>query len=156
MEKLLAGSRFLVLITVAICLIGALALYASGVLIVANLLLDLLSGFPVTTDAGKEVAVTLLKTLDLLLIAVTFQIIGVGLFRLFVREHGELPPAMRVADFNELKASVIRLSIVVLVILFVEQTVELGPSIEVLYFGVAIAMVVGVAVLAADRMGASH
>ncbi len=154
MERFLSQSRFLVMITVAICMVAAVLLYASGLLIVGSLVIDFVRDVPATTERAKSIAVVLLKTLDLLLIAVTFQTIGLGLYRLFVAPT-KAPDRASPGGFHQLKASVLWLSVVVLVVLFVEQAVAVGPTIEILYLGGAIAMVVGATVWAAERMG-SH
>ena len=84
MEKMFSMSRYLVLVVVVTCLVGAVLLYFSSIVIVFQVVVDVFSDIPANADSGKRLAVRLLKVLDVLLIAVTFQIIAIGLFRLFI------------------------------------------------------------------------
>lgn len=152
MEKFLNTSRFLVLITVVVCLVAAVILYILSIILMGQLAVSIFEALPIDTSAGKLIAVTLLKVLDILLIAVTFQIIGIGFYRLFIAETEKLPNAAEAEDFNLLKAAVLRLGIVILIILFLEQAVDKGPSLDTLYFGIAIALMIFAATWAADRM----
>lgn len=86
----------------------------------------------------------------------TFQIVGIGFYRLFIAETEKLPDAAEAEGFNYLKASVLRIGIVILIILFLEQAVDNGPTLDTLYFGTAIALMVFASTWAADRMSARH
>jgi uncharacterized membrane protein YqhA len=156
MERLFRSSRLLVMVTVVVGGIAALLLYVASVHIVFNIVVDFIAQLPATADEGKRLAVRLLKVLDTLLIAVTFQIVAVGLFRLFIRpETGSecgLMSALEVRDFHDLKITILQLAIVILVILFLEQIVEAGASLETLYMGGAIALVIASSVFAFKAM----
>ena len=156
MERLFRGSRLLVLVTVMAGAIAALLLYVAGIYIVFNIVVDFFMQLPATADEGKRLAVRLLKVLDVLLIAVTFQIVAVGLFRLFIRPETSsecgLMSALEVRDFHDLKITILQLAIVILVILFLEQIVETGASLETLYMGGAIALVIAASVFAFKSM----
>lgn len=156
MERLFKSSRLLVMITVVVGGIAALLLYVASIYIVFNIVVDFIVQLPATADEGKRLAVRLLKVLDTLLIAVTFQIVAVGLFRLFVRPETRsecgLMSALEVRDFHDLKITILQLAIVILVILFLEQTVEGGASLETLYMGGAIALVIASSVFAFKAM----
>jgi uncharacterized membrane protein YqhA len=156
MERLFRSSRLLVMVTVVVGGSAALLLYVASVHIVFNIVVDFIAQLPATADEGKRLAVRLLKVLDTLLIAVTFQIVAVGLFRLFIRpETGSecgLMSALEVRDFHDLKITILQLAIVILVILFLEQIVEAGASLETLYMGGAIALVIASSVFAFKAM----
>jgi len=55
-----------------------------------------------------------------------------GSKKLFVNKNIKLPAAMDTTSFSELKLSLVKISSIVLLILFVENAVELGPSRELL------------------------
>lgn len=156
MERLFRSSRLLVMVTVVVGGIAALLLYVASIYIVFNIVVDFILQLPATADEGKRLAVRLLKVLDTLLIAVTFQIVAVGLFRLFIRPASqsdcELMSALEVRDFHDLKITILQLVIVILAILFLEQTVEAGASLETLYLGGAIALVIASSVFAFTAM----
>ncbi|HCF3275407.1 TPA: YqhA family protein, partial [Pseudomonas aeruginosa] len=84
-ERVFRSSRFMVWVAVVICAVSSLLLYGASVNIIWNTALDVVRDIPVSADDGKSLAVRLLKLLDLLLIAITFQIMAVNLYRLFIR-----------------------------------------------------------------------
>ncbi|MDP4537354.1 YqhA family protein [Alkalimonas collagenimarina] len=159
MEKLLQSSRILVLLTIITCATAACLLYASSVVIVYQIVMDTLSQLPTHADEGKRLAVKLLKVLDTLLIALTFQIIASGLYRLFLAKeelkNKGLLKAMDIKNFHDLKITLLQVASVIMVILFLEQAVEVGATIETLYFGIAIAVVILASVFAAKTMSHS-
>ena len=83
-EELFTKSRFLVLVAVVVCGISAVLLYFSSILVTYNLIAEFLFDIPTSGDAAKNLVVKLLKTLDTLLIGVTFQIIAVSLYQIFI------------------------------------------------------------------------
>jgi uncharacterized membrane protein YqhA len=151
-NRLLSSSRFLVLITVIVSAISAALLYVVSVYVLFNIVVDTVMQVPATADGGKRLVVRLLKLLDILLIAVTFQIIAVGLYRLFIspvdEQSGSLVNVLEIRDFHDLKITIIQVATVIMVILFLEQAVEVGASLETLYFGLAISAAIIAGVLA--------
>ncbi|OYW90311.1 MAG: hypothetical protein B7Z18_11610 [Alishewanella sp. 32-51-5] len=156
MERILQSSRILVLLTIVVCAAAACLLYLSSAVIVYNIIWETLSQLPDTPDLGKRLAVKLLKVLDTLLIALTFQIIATGLYRLFLGDVENLDKgllkAMDIKSFHDLKITLMQVASVIMVILFLEQAVEVGATLETLYFGLSIAVVVVAAVFAAKQM----
>jgi len=159
MEKMFSMSRYLVLVVVVTCLVGAVLLYFSSIVIVFQVVVDVFSDIPANADSGKRLAVRLLKVLDVLLIAVTFQIIAIGLFRLFISrspaERSSFLSALQINNFHDLKVTLLQVAIVILVVLFLEQAVEVGATLETLYLGLAFAVMIASAVWAAKSMHAS-
>lgn len=155
-ERVFRSSRLLVVVTVLVSSIAAILLYAANVYIVFNIVVDFVQQVPSTADQGKRLAVQFLKVLDTLLIAVTFQIISVGLFRLFIRPdscgESRLLLVLDISNFHDLKITIIQVAIVILIVLFLEQAVEVGASLETLYFGLAIAVVIASGVFAFRSM----
>lgn len=163
MERIFGSSRYLVFITVIVSFISALLLYAVAGTVVVRVVHETWMALPMGADAGKAVAVRLLKVLDILLIAVTFQIIAVGLYRLFISRSSELDsesdlPVGRlpITNFHQLKSAVIHLAVVILVIQFLEQVVTVGAVIDTFFFGTGIAIFIAAAIWAADRISAGH
>jgi uncharacterized membrane protein YqhA len=83
--------------------------------------------------------------LDLLLIGSTLQVIAVSLYRLFIApvqvKESKFLSALHIESFHDLKITLVQVAVVILVILFLEQAVESGGTLETLYLGVAIALV---------------
>lgn len=156
MEKFLQSSRVLVFLTISVCAAAAVLLYVVSAVIVYNVIVDSIMHIPTTSDDGKRLAVKLLKVLDTLLIALTFQIIATGLYRLFFgnpeSQAKGLLKAMEIKNFHDLKITLMQVASVIMVILFLEQAVEVGATLETLYFGLAIAVVVMASVFAGRYM----
>jgi uncharacterized membrane protein YqhA len=145
-----------VLIAIAAASVSAIVLYFGSLSVLIHLLMDLLREVPTTTESGKMLAVNLLKILDLLLIAITLQTISVSLYRLFITpllvENSTFLNVLNIKSFHDLKITIIQVSVVILVILFLEQAVELGAGLEILYFGSAVALVISASVYATRHM----
>lgn len=164
LERLLNQSRWLVIITVVVSMLSALLLYAISLVSMGKIVVAVVNDLSnlVVSDLGKATAVSLLKILDVLLIAVTLQIIAMGMYRLFIRNAGaEVEEMQRVGnlqihDFHQLKATVIHMSTVILVIMFLERAVEQGQGLDLLYFGLAVAVVIFTSVWAADKIIHTH
>lgn len=156
-NKLLSSSRFLVLITVVVSGISAALLYLVSAYILFNVVVDTIANLPATADGGKRLVVRLLKLLDIMLIAVTFQIITIGLYRLFISpvddQSNSMVKVLEINNFHDLKVTIIQVASVIMVVLFLEQAVEVGASLETLYFGLAIAAAIIAGVVACISMG---
>ncbi|MGE6531226.1 YqhA family protein [Pseudomonas sp. NPDC077382] len=155
-ERIFRSSRFLVLVAVATTAISAVLLYGVSLNTMVHLLLELIYQFPHTANDSKSLAVKLLKLLDLLLIAITFQLIAISLYRLFIKpvpaeQSASLGP-LDIRSFHDLKKTLIQVSVVIIVILFLEHAVEVGAQLETLYFGAAVSLVVFSAVYAWKNM----
>ncbi|WP_111658163.1 YqhA family protein [Isoalcanivorax indicus] len=155
-ERIFRGSRLLVLVAVVVCAISSVLLYGASVNIILNVALDVVRDIPASADGGKSLAVRLLKLLDLLLIAITFQIIAVSLYRLFIRqvsvEESKFLSALDIRSFHDLKITLSQVAVVILVILFLEQAVQVGATLETLYLGAAIGIVIAASVYAWKHM----
>jgi len=155
-ERIFRSSRFLVLVAVATTAVSAVLLYGVSLNTMIHLLLELTQQFPSSANDSKSLAVKLLKLLDLLLIAITFQLIAISLYRLFVKplpaeQSASLGP-LDIRSFHDLKMTLIQVSVVIIVILFLEHAVEVGAQLETLYFGAAVSLVVFSAVYAWKNM----
>lgn len=155
-EKVFRSSRFVVWVAVIICAVSSLLLYGASVNIILNTVLDVVRDIPASADSGKNLAVGLLKLLDLLLIAITFQIMALSLYRLFIRrvsaDNREFKNPLDINSFHDLKITISQVAVLILVILFLEQAVEIGATIETLYLGSAIGIVVLASVFAWKNM----
>jgi len=155
-ERIFQSSRFLVLVTVLVCAVAAALLYAASANVVYNVVLETVTAMPQSADGGKRLAVKLLKILDTLLIAVTLQIIAGALYRLFISPLPDnarcIATPLQINNFHDLKVTLIQVAIVILVVLFLEQAVEVGATLETLYFGAAVALVIAAGVFASITM----
>lgn len=142
MEKLLRYSTSLTYVTVVLAMISAIILYVYAVLLIGNILISAVTAGVYNWEAARRTAVSLLKVWDLLLIAASFQIMSTGMYKLFINPDAAQIGPVSISSFDDLKYILVSLSIVVLVILFLEHAIMLGPSRELLEFGAAIALVI--------------
>jgi uncharacterized membrane protein YqhA len=151
-ERIFQSSRLLVFIAVFATALSSLVIYLSCINIVFHMVQDIVFNFPSSTKQGKMLAVEFLKLLDLLLIGITLQVIAVSLYRLFITpiklKESQFLSALNIKDFHDLKITLIQVASVILVILFLEHAVELGGSLEILYLGAAIGIVMAASTFA--------
>ena len=157
METIFRNSQFLVLIAVFVCAVAAVLLYSAAVNIVFNVVMDFVGNVPASADRGMDLAVGLLKLLDLLLIAITFHIIAVSLYRLFITpssiEESKFLSTLNIYTFHDLKITLVQVAVVIMIILFLEDAVRIGASLETLYFGLAVSLVTLASAYAWKSMG---
>jgi uncharacterized membrane protein YqhA len=153
-ERMLAGSRLLVLIPVVFLLIDAVGSFVYG----ADILLR-----SVSHDVGEPARVggrlgIFLVVMDTFLVGATLMVAAFGFYELFVlkRELDEhkywLPSWLRMHDLEDLKARVVSMLILVAAITFVDIAVESHDERGVLFLGLGIAVVI-VALTAFLRFG---
>ncbi len=142
LEKLLSKSKYLALLIAFVTLLSAIVLcvYSSltGLLAMWNVLAD----GQMQPGSAKYLAVSLLKLVDFFFISIGLQIISAGVYKLFIKEDLAVPQVMASESFSHLKITLIRIVTVVLLIDFVEKAVDKGPSQELMYYAVAISLVV--------------
>ena len=139
-------SRFVVLVPVIAVLLVAFSLFLLGtVQAVAGVWrawAEVFHGQPEVAD----LSVTFLKTVTVMLEAVVFFVVGVGLYSLFIAPLN-LAIALGVETLNDLEERVISVVITVLAVTFLEHFIQWREPMETLQFGTALAVTVGVFVL---------
>lgn len=153
--RLLIGTRYLILISVAFILLSAIVLYALTSLSAAVAMVEAARG-DWDVYSMKTVAASFLKIVDFFLICVGLQIIAVGIYKLFIDRDLVLPAAMDVQSFADLKITLVKLVGIVLLLDFVEHAFKLGPSIELMYYGFGISAVLLAVSLGADILIKNH
>ena len=145
--SVIGRSRYVVLIAVIAVLLVSVTLF----------LLGALNAFAVTWKAWREalalgefastdLLIEILGVIDVMLRAVVFYIIGVGLYSLFIAPLN-LTAALGVESLIDLETKVISVVIVILAVAFLEHFVRWENGADTLYFAAALAMVVASLVL---------
>lgn len=151
-ERIFQSSRLLVFIAVLATALSSLLIYLSCINIIFHMGQEVIFNLPSSTKQGKSLAVEFLKLLDLLLIGITLQVIAVSLYRLFITpvklKESQFLSALNINNFHDLKVTLIQVASVILVILFLEHAVESGGTLETLYLGLAIGIVMAASTLA--------
>lgn len=140
--RVIGRSRYVVLIAVVAVMLVSLTLFILGAL-------DALSvswkawreAFTHGEFASTELLIEMLGIIDVMLRAVVFYIIGVGLYSLFIAPLN-LTAALGVESFIDLETKVISVVIVILAVRFLEHFVRWEKAGETLQFAAAMALVV--------------
>ena len=143
-------TRYVVLLAVMAVMLVAMSLFVLGtiqaVLGVWNTWSEAIStGFQsLGGEAGggaTELTVQFLELVSLMLKAVVFYIIGIGLYSLFIAPLN-VTVALGVETLNDLETKVISVVIVIMGVTFLEHFIRWEDPIETLQFGAALAVVV--------------
>ena len=141
MNKLFSSSRYIILIAVLSAFIAALTL-----LVVAGIgtIQLVVRSFTQNLD-GKSVkllALSFIEIIDVLLLGTIFYITSLGLYELFIDENLPTPAWLHITQIDDLKAKLIGVVMVILMVIFLGQVVNWDGQRDVLYLGVAIALVI--------------
>lgn len=156
-ERMLAWSRLIVLVPVLFLLADAAGAFAYGSVILIATVFEL----HVSTRTEVEgILGRFLVVMDAYLVGATLMIAAFGFYGLFIaRERATerywMPSWLKMHDLEDLKARVVSMLILVAAITFVDVAVQTRGGIDVLYLGIAIAVVIA-ALTAFLRFGRGH
>jgi uncharacterized membrane protein YqhA len=142
LRRALASSRHIVLLAVLGTFVAALALLVYEVVVVAMGLVDVVRSGTVSPTAAKTLAVGLIETIDVFLIAIAAYIPSLGLYTLFVDSSLPLPRWLEIHDLEDLKSNLVSVVIAVLAVLFLREAVAWDGSRDLLAFGAALALMI--------------
>jgi uncharacterized membrane protein YqhA len=143
LQRVLAGSRYLIIIAVVGTLIAATALLIYGFVETVHVVTEAASKGDVSSKGAKSLALSFIELVDLFLLATVFYIVALGLYELFIDDQIAVPSWLEIHDLDDLKSKLIGVVIVVLGVLFLGQVVTWNGERDLLGFGAAIALVIG-------------
>ena len=156
LSRLLALSRYLTFVAVIGIIIASIALLFYEGLVIISALVAMLNDGTISPKVSKIMAVGLIEAVDIFLIAIVAHIIGLGLYRLFVDPELPLPNWLKIHDLDDLKSQLVSSVIAVLAVLFLREAVGWDGQKDLLRFGGALAMVIGVLILYLVAKGRKH
>lgn len=146
-SQTIGHSRFIVLIAVIAVMLVALSLFVFGAIeAITNVWKawkDLLQGEEL---GATRLTVEFLEIVSVMLKAVIFYIIGVGLYSLFVAPLN-ITISLGVETLNDLESKVVSVIVVILGVTFLEHFIRWEDPVATLQFGGAMALVVAPLVL---------
>jgi uncharacterized membrane protein YqhA len=142
LHRLLASSRYLVLVAIFTTFLGSIALLLYETFVVVQAVASVVREGPVSAKSAKDLAVGLIEAVDIILIAITVYIISVGLYALFIDDTLKLPRWLGVQDFEDLKHNLVSAVIAVLAVLFLREAVAWEGERDILHFGAALAVMI--------------
>jgi uncharacterized membrane protein YqhA len=142
MNRILAATRYAVLIPAIASILGALLLMFQGSIEMVRVVIDVISN----GSKLKLTTVEILTAVDGILLGTVLLVIGYGLYELFIDDDLEVPPWLEVHDLDDLKSKLIGVIVAIVAVIFVGIFVDTNRADDVIAYGVgAGALVVGLA-----------
>lgn len=142
LHRVLASSRYLILIVIIATLVASLALLVYQAIVVFTVLVEVIqqgSGLPTST---KRLAVGVIEMMDVFLIAIVAEIMSLGLYTLFIDDTFPLPRWLKMDSLDDLKNHLVSVVIVVLAVLFLREAVERSADLDLLRLGAALSLII--------------
>jgi uncharacterized membrane protein YqhA len=145
MNRILAASRYAVVVPAIASILGALLLMVQGSIAMIQVIID-------AALNGTKLKITLVDVLtavDAILLGTVLLVIGYGLYELFIDEDLNVPVWLQVHDLDDLKSKLIGVVVAIIAVIFVGVFVDVARADDVLTFGVGGgALVAGLAIFA--------
>jgi len=138
LRRVLAGSRYFIVIGVIGSFLASIALLVFGGLKTIGLIVDTFFSGGFSQTSAKYVAVGFIEILDLFLLGTVLYIIALGLYQLFIDDKLPLPAWMHLRTLTDLKVELINVIIVLLGVSFLGAVVEWDGSPNILALGLGI------------------
>ncbi len=137
-RRILAGSRYFIVISVVGSFLGSITLLIVGGLKTIGLIVDTFFGSDFSQTSAKYITVGFIEVLDLFLLGTVLYIIALGLYQLFIDDKLPLPAWMHLHTLTDLKVELINVIIVLLGVSFLGAVVQWdgGPNILALGLGI--------------------
>ncbi len=151
LSQTLGRTRYIVLLAVIAVMLVAITLFLLGTIQAVVSVWDawrngFRSGFASTPENSTRLTVQFLELVSLMLKAVVYYIIGIGLYSLFIAPLN-VTVALGVETLNDLETKVVSVVIVIMGVTFLEHFILWEEPLQTLQFGGALALVVGSLVL---------
>lgn len=138
--RLLAGSRFVMILAVVGGFLGALLLL---VVVTFELVSEIWEALFVHGGLGSgELKVALIDSMDTYLVATVLFLISMGLYQLFIDSEVPLPPWLQTRSVDDLEKRLAGMVITVLSVIFLTEAVQWKDGQDILWYGLAIGVVI--------------
>lgn len=138
--RMVASSRFFVLIATISLFLGFMAVMVSTILVTVDAILKGLSGY----YTQNEMIGKLIKQADYALLATVLYVLALGLYSLFVDDRIPMPRWLRIHDLGQLKELLAGVVVVAIAVIFLGWALTWdGSSTDILALGVGSAAVIG-------------
>lgn len=142
LRRVLASSRYIMIVPVIATFLGSLALILYETLVLFWSAVTALQAGSLTAKSVKIFAVGIVEAVDVFLIAIAVYIISIGLYSLFIDDKLPLPKWLEVNNLEDLKGNLVSVVIAVLAVLFLREAVAWDGTREIAAFGGALALVI--------------
>jgi len=142
MHRLLAASRYLVLLAVLALFAATITLLLYGTISVGWLIFDTATSGALSSKGAKSLVLGFIENADLFLVATALHIMALGLYELFIDDTIPMPPWLQIHTLDDLKTKLIGVIVVVLAVVFLGHAVTWHGDHSIIYFGGAIGAVI--------------
>jgi uncharacterized membrane protein YqhA len=142
-RRILAGSRYFVLLAVVGSFMASVAVLVHGVLTVIVTILSTFSHSELTAQGARHLSMECVEIIDLFLLGTVLYIIALGLYELFIDRSLPMPYWLHVSSLDDLKDKLLGTVVVMLGVSFLGDVVTWEGQNNILALGAAIAVVVG-------------
>lgn len=140
LRRILAGSRFLVIIAVLGSFLAAIAILVYGGATVIGIIIDIFGHGLFTSQGSKQLALECIEVIDLFLLGTVLYIIALGLYELFIQSL-PMPSWLEIRSLDDLKSKLIGVVIVMLAVTFLGEVVSWDGTTTILALGFAVGIV---------------
>jgi uncharacterized membrane protein YqhA len=140
MGRVLSATRYLVLLGVVACALGALLCFIGALAQLVLVAAQALSGLDTASEI-KALTVNEIFLADVSLIATALFLVAVGLYELFISKI-DFPVGVTVSSLDDLKDKLLGVIVVALAVTFLAQITTWDGKTDLLSYGVSIALVV--------------
>ncbi|MBA2501913.1 MAG: YqhA family protein [Pyrinomonadaceae bacterium] len=140
--RMIGRTRYVVILAVVAVLLLSMSLFLLGTVSAAQSIVRAWSGLVNRGDSNEtEIVVETLSVIGVILRAVVFYIIGVGLYSLFITPLN-LTAALGMESLADLESKVISVVVVILAVKFLQQFVQWNQPVETMQYGLTMAAVI--------------
>ncbi len=141
LRRILAGSRYLVIIAVIGSFLASVTVLIYGDIAVFGIIFDVVTHGVFTAAESKHLSVESVEVIDLFLLGTVLYIVALGLYELFIDERLPTPSWLVITSLDDLKAKIIGVIIVLLAVTFLAEVVSWNGNTNILYLGLAVGLV---------------
>ncbi len=141
LRRILASSRYLIIIAVLATFLAAVALLIYGSLTVLHVIYAMVVSSQFTTTEAKHISVEFIEIIDLFLLSPVLYIVSLGLYELFIDERIVMPRWLVITDLDDLKGKLLGVITVLLAVTFLGDVVTWDGSESILWLGLATGLV---------------
>ena len=154
-ESFLFNARFLILFAVLGALFSSMVMFIKGTMKIADtvsIFWNQLAGAQGAAHGSDTLVALFVSSVDIYLFATVLLIFSTGLYELFIgkidagsRHRESRPQWMQVSSLDDLKSSLGKVILMILIVWFFEQSlnIEYRTALDLLYLGVGILLVAG-------------
>jgi len=141
LQRILAGSRYFVLIAVIGSFLASLAVLLYGGLAVIYTIVDVFTHGLFSIEESKRFSLECIEIIDFFLLGTVLYIIALGLYELFIDENLLTPKWLVITTLDDLKSKLIGVIIVLLAVTFLGEVVTWNGNANILASGLAVGLV---------------